>query len=181
MSLKDQIWKEHRQAETQPFVKVLFSGNIDPELYAIYLYNQFPQYEILEAFAKRAGLLDDLPRIERAKAIYADYLELWPYKDKTPKVLPVVNDYVQHIKKISDDKDKLMAHMYVRHMGDLSGGQMIASRVPGSKKYYEFEGDVDAIKNKIRESLHDDMAEEAKVCFGFATRFFQEMMEFVEE
>ena len=26
---------------------------------------------------------------------------------------------------ILDDPEKLMAHIYVRHMGDLSGGQMI--------------------------------------------------------
>jgi len=180
VSLKDLTHQEHRTAETQPFVKVLFSGHIEPELYATYLYNQFPQYEVLEMFSMRAGLLTDMPKgIERAKRIYADFMELWPHKDKTPTVLPVVEDYVKYIKDISDDKNKLLAHLYVRHFGDLSGGQMIAKRVPGSGTYYQFEGDPDEIKNSIRPLLNDDLADEAKVCFAFATRLFQEMQELV--
>ena len=40
MSLKDLTHDAHKEAETKPFVKVLFSGNIDPKLYALYLKNQ---------------------------------------------------------------------------------------------------------------------------------------------
>jgi len=32
----------------------------------------------------------------------------------------------------------------------------------------------------IREKISDDMAEEAKICFAFATETFKEMMELVE-
>jgi hypothetical protein len=58
MSLKDLTHEAHRNAETQPFVKVLFSGSIEPELYAIYLKNQHPIYEILEVCAMANGLLN---------------------------------------------------------------------------------------------------------------------------
>jgi len=181
MSLKDLTYEEHRNAETQPFVKVLFSGSIDPELYATYLYNQFPQYEVLEMFALKSGILAEMPKgIERAKRIYADFMELWPHKDRVPTVLPVVEEYVKYIRDISENKDKLLAHLYVRHFGDLSGGQMIAKRVPGAGTYYQFEGDPDDIKNAIRPMLNDDLAEEAKVCFGYAARLFREMQELVE-
>ena len=30
-----------------------------------------------------------------------------------------------------------MAHVYVLHMGDLSGGQMIARKAPGSGEMYQ--------------------------------------------
>ncbi len=40
---------------------------------------------------------------------------------------------------------------------------------------YQFDEDVDVIKNKIREKLDDSMAEEARICFDFATQLFQEM------
>jgi len=100
MSLKDLVWEAHKEAETKPFVKVLFSGNIDPKLYATYLYNQFPQYEILEMFAMRAGITQQMPNIERSKSILADFRELWPYQDQNPTVLPVVNDYVKYINYI---------------------------------------------------------------------------------
>jgi heme oxygenase len=87
---------------------------------------------------------------------------------------------MQYIFSIKDDPKKLMAHIYVRHMGDLAGGQMIAKRVPGLGKYYKFE-DPEGLKAVIREKLSDDMADEAKVCFKFAEELFQEMQELVDE
>ena len=77
-----------------------------------------------------------------------------------------------------DDPNRLMAHVYVRHMGDLSGGQMIAKRVPGNGDMYKF-GDIDIndYKDKIRAKCNDNMADEAKVCFDFATELFKELME----
>ena len=68
-----------------------------------------------------------------------------------------------------------MAHIYTRHMGDLSGGQMIRKKIPGKGKLYDFQ-DPDGLKKAIRERLNDDMADEAKICFEFATKLFQEMM-----
>jgi heme oxygenase len=180
MSLKELTHEQHRRAETQPFVKVLFSGNVDPELYATYLYNQFPMYELLEVFAMSHGLLHDMPEVFRAKAIYSDFKELWN-KEEFPTQVPVVKKYLDHLMSIKDDPKKLMAHIYVRHFGDLSGGQMIAKRVPGSKKYYDFGADPAEIKNKLREKLDDSMADEARICFDYATEFFVDMMEIAKK
>jgi hypothetical protein len=33
------------------------------------------------------------------------------------------------------------------------------------------------LKEHIRSKLNDDMADEAKICFDFATQLFKEMME----
>lgn len=181
MSLKDLTYEHHKQAETRPFVKVLFSGNIDPKLYATYLKNQHPMYEILEVCAMPAGLFNGIPDIRRSPAILSDFLELWGDDPGQPKMCPVVDDYIKYILSIRDKPEKLMAHIYVRHFGDLSGGQMIAKRVPGSGKYYQFNGDPTEIKDAIRSKLNDNMADEAKVCFEFATRFFEEMMVIADE
>jgi heme oxygenase len=180
MSLKELTKENHTNAERQAFVKVLFSGNIDPKLYATYLKNQHPQYEILEVCAMPHGLLTGLPDIRRAPAINADFVELWGDDKTVPPMCPVVKDYMDYIMSIKDQPQRLMAHIYVRHMGDLAGGQMIAKKVPGSGKYYQFE-DPETLKAAIRERLDDSMAEEAKVCFDFATRFFKEMIEIVDE
>ena len=75
------------------------------------------------------------------------------------------------------DADKLMAHLYVLHMGDLSGGQMIAKRAPGKGTMYQFEGDTAALKDAIRSKTNDDMADEAKYVFTSATNLFKELME----
>lgn len=179
-NLKELTKKQHTNAETQEFVKVLFK-DIDPELYATYLWNQFPQYELLEVMADRHGLFNDFPEVKRSKAIHADMLELWPHKDRQPSQCKVVKEYLDHIMSISGDPHKLMAHVYVRHMGDLSGGQMIAKRVPGEGRFYKFDGDVDTLKEKLRSKCDDSMAEEAKICFEFATKLFKEMMEHVDK
>jgi heme oxygenase len=178
-NLRELTKEAHTSAERQEFVKILFSGTINPKLYATYLKNQHPQYEILEVCAMPHGLLHGLPDIRRAPAILADFDELWDKSDGDPQILPVVNDYVKYILSIKDQPERLMAHVYVRHMGDLAGGQMIAKKVPGSGKYYQFENP-EVLKMAIRAKIDDSMADEAIVCFDFAKRFFQEMMELVE-
>jgi heme oxygenase len=182
MSLKELTYEQHKRAETRPFVKVLFSGNVNPKLYATYLKNQHPMYEILEVCAMPHGIFNGLPEIRRAPAILTDFLELWGMDNTDqPKMCPVVNEYIKYILSIKDDPRKLLAHIYVRHMGDLSGGQMIAKRVPGSGKYYQFGDNTDAIKEAIRSKLDDDLADEAIVCFDFAAKFFDEMMDIVKD
>ena len=177
MSLRELTKDNHTNAERQEFVKILFSGTIDPKLYATYLYNQFPMYELLEVCAMPHGLLSDMPGILRAKAIRADFEELWGSDEEDrPKLCAVTKRYMDHIIKIKDDPKLLMAHIYVRHMGDLAGGQMIAKKVPGAGKYYQFEN-ADALKAAVRLKIDDSMADEAKVCFDFATQFFKEMIE----
>ena len=179
MSLKEATWEHHKNAERQAFVKRMFSGKMSEKDYATYLFNQHTAYNILEQMSIVNGLLADIPEIRRAPAIYEDFTELWT-EENSPPLAKVTQEYMDHIMKIGKDPHKLMAHLYVRHMGDLSGGQMIAKRVPGSGKYYQFEGDVDEIKNKIRSKLDDGMAEEAKVCFDFATKLFVELEEMCE-
>ena len=176
MSLKDLTWEHHKDAERQQFVKVLMSGKINPKLYATYLWNQHKKYDLLEALAGANGLLHDLPGISRKHRIEKDYLELW--KEVNPPVLTQsTRDYIMHMKYIMHDTNALMAHVYVLHMGDLSGGQMIAKKVPGSGTMYKFDTDKKKLKNAIRERTNDDMAEEAKYVFTSATNLFKELME----
>lgn len=181
MSLRDLTHEAHKNAERQEFVKILFSGTIDPKLYATFLKNQHPQYEILEVCAMmHPALLSNMPDIRRAPAILADFEELWDDKiDGKPQMLETTDRYIKYILSIKDDPKKLMAHIYVRHMGDLAGGQMIAKKVPGGGRMYKFENP-DALKAAIREKISDDMSDEAIVCFEFATQMFKEMLELVE-
>ena len=177
-NLKELTWEHHKNAERQTFVKEMFAKTpqISDERYATFLYNQFPMYDVLEVIAMSHGLLNDIPSIRRASKILADFKELWPHPEEvTPKIMPVVEEYVGHIKTIMSDKEKIMAHIYVRHMGDLSGGQMIRKRVPGAGTMFDFKQDNDELKERIRDKLNDSMADEAKVCFDFATKMFQQL------
>jgi heme oxygenase (biliverdin-producing, ferredoxin) len=177
LDLKNLTWEHHKNAERQAFVKEMFGGNITNERYATYLYNQFPQYDLLEAIAFSHGLFNDMPELRRSSVILEDFYELWPDKDVKPQICPVVEEYIQYLKPLINDPDKIMAHVYVRHMGDLSGGQMIAKRVPGEGRYYKFNKDTEQLKTIVRSKLNNEMAEEAKVCFDFATKLFQQLDE----
>ena len=125
------------------------------------------------------GLFNDLPDIMRSKYIMEDFRELWPKDEKPPQHTMATKKYLTHMRSIMDEPDKLMAHVYVRHMGDLSGGQMIKKKVPGAGKFYDFEGDVKEIKEAIRAKTNDTMADEAKICFDYATELFKDMMQYV--
>ena len=70
--------------------------------------------------------------------------------------------------------------MYVRHFGELHGGQMIKKRVPGSGKMYEFELEKEYLIEEFRKLLDDDMAEEAKICFDFASQLFDELSQNID-
>jgi len=106
--------------------------------------------------------------------ILEDFQELWK-EDEPPALSITAVNYGKYILSIKDDVDKIMAHVYVRHMGDLSGGQMLAKCVPGSGRMYEFDCDIDELKSKVRSKLDDSMADEAKVCFNWATELFKEL------
>jgi|TARA_R110000823_G_scaffold200906_2_gene331867 heme oxygenase len=175
-NLKELTKDQHSNAERQAFVKVLMSGKINPELYATYLWNQHKKYDLLEALALANGLLDGLFGIKRKLKIEQDFLELWT-KDSLPTILPSTTEYVMHMRDIMQDPDKLMAHLYVLHMGDLSGGQMIAKRAPGEGRMYQFDGDTNELKEAIRAKTTDDMADEAKYVFESAANLFKELME----
>ena len=174
--LKEATWEAHKNAERQAFVMDIFKGRVDPKLYAEFLYNQHAIYAILEATAMMHGLFNDIPTVRRAPHIMEDFQELWGDAE-LPQLKASTRKYMDHIFKIREDIDKVMAHVYVRHMGDLSGGQMLKKRVPGSGKLYQFDDDVDSIKEKIRSKCKDTMAEEAKLCFHFATELFKEMQD----
>lgn len=179
MSLKELTHEHHRNAERQEFVKVLMSGSIDPKVYATFLYNQYVNYNILETVAMASGVLNGLPDVRRAPHILADYSELWDDLDNPPNTMPSSKEYADHIMSIASDPQKLMAHIYTRHMGDLSGGQMIRKKIPGAGTMFDFKHP-DELKLAIRERLDDSMAEEAGICFEFATKLFQEMMDEVK-
>lgn len=176
MSLRDLTWEKHKSAERQEFVKVLLSGKINPRFYAVYLQNMMACYTMLESSSRLHGFLEGLEDIKRSDKIQEDIDELGFEKDNSLFV-PVVNEYLDHILRLSWKNPKqLLAHIYVRHMGDLSGGQMIAKKVPGSGRYYQFD-DVDLAKQKIREQLTDDLADEANLAFDFSIVMFQQLME----
>ena len=168
MSLRDKIKDNHDKAENHRFVKLLFSGAMPKEIYADYLFNQLLAYNKLEVLADMYGLLNDVEPIKRAGLIEEDLLHL-----QEPAMLHrATTKYLQYLDTVP--REKLMAHIYVRHFGDMYGGQMLKKVVPSQGKMYEFENRAELIA-KVRERLTDDLGDEANKAFDFVTELFDEL------
>lgn len=172
MALRDKIKAKHDAAEVHPFTALLLSGKITQKLYCDYLYNQLPAYYKLEALCKERGLLEDLPGLERGDAILQDLRALRKQEPIVPEVFSSTIGYLDHLNNLSDQQ--LLAHIYVRHMGDMYGGQMIKQLVPGQGLMYEFENRSELVKT-LRSKLTDDMSTEANICFDFIIQLFDEL------
>ena len=173
MSLKELTMQQHKNAERQKFAAILMSGNIPVISYLRYLINQHACYNALENH--KEFQLPDL-RLSRSNNIHSDISEL--QKDcsiENEKVLTesTVN-YIHHVNENIKSFDDFMAHVYVRYLGDLRGGQMIVNKIPGTGFYYQFD-QPDELAKIIYNKLHDDMADEAKIVFNYATNLFIEM------
>jgi heme oxygenase len=173
--LKDLTWQNHQKAERSNHARKLLKG-MQPSEYHRYIYNQYVQYAALETQAQHLGALVGIENICRATAIKTDLEELEHLHniDRNPnKLCPIVYKYRDYVKQLPDCQH-VLAHIYVRHFGDMYGGQMIRKRNPGSGKMYDFQ-DAQYIKDTVRARLHNEMANEANRCFEFAMQLFEEL------
>ena len=171
MSLKELTSDLHSEAERKTVAQLLASGEISRELYTIYLYNQFSIYDALEQHVD----IPSLEGIKRADSIREDYAwHLINSKNSIIKMMPSTREYVNYVSNFQKNSPQTLAHVYVRHLGDMFGGSMIAKNIPGPNNYYKFKNRGQLIKD-LRELLDDSMADEARVCFQYAIRLFEEL------
>ena len=176
MSLKELTKDLHTEAEKTKLAKALIKGTISKEEYANYLYQMLLVYGPLEFGCKIQGFFDTLPGIERTGRIYKDFIEI-AGKEYTNKWLPSTIAYHNYVMELLNDPERrhlLKAHLYVRHMGDLHGGQFIALKSPGSGLYYKFDN-LDLLKENIRSMLTDDLGPEARIAFEWAIKIMKEL------
>ena len=174
--LKQLTWDHHQSAERRAFARKLLRGQLTPHEYYVFLCCQWHNYTPLE---NAVIITPNLHAIKRADRIMADMKELEKeHGFGMPSALPQsVKEYQAHIGSLveMDNNHGLLAHMYTRHFGELHGGQIIKRKAPGSGTMYEFEGDKDFLISEFRKLLDDDMADEAKKCFEFASKLFDEL------
>lgn len=172
MSLKDLTKAKHAEAESTPFMKAVFARTLPFNLWVDWTYQKTLFYGTIEGCAGACGLLNDLPDIRRAFYIYLDYCEMNKNLAR-PEYRQTVIDYHKYLLSVGNDPEKIMAHLYTWHMGDMFGGQMIKKIVPGSHRALEFNNAKDLMTN-IRGKLTDSMADEANVAFDWAIRMMRD-------
>lgn len=154
MSLRDLIKDKHDEAENHTFVKYLFNGKLNERQYATYLFNQYLIYSALEDVANTMGLLDNIEHIQRSQRMLEDIKEL---NQQALHVCPTTIIYIDYITSKERTKQDIMAHIYVRHFGDMFGGSMIKKVIPGSGHMYEFDDKSNLIQ-EVRSRLNNTLA-----------------------
>ena len=174
MSILREVTAERHQAvEELPFVQYLLRGGITAEHYVIYLGEMAEIYHYLEILASQAGLLNDLPELPRADRIRQDLDELAP--GYTATLTDSTQRYMQHLQDLAQRApDKLFAHVYVRHLGDMYGGKLISRAVPGAGRWYEFDNRADLVR-RFNAHLSLDLADEALTAFDHFGNIFRDL------
>lgn len=129
----------HRQAERTPFMAALLHGRLDTPAYCLMLCNLEAIYESLERglrlHASHPAISPlALPAIFRTEALRDDLNALHggAWRDDLDH-LPACAHYMARLREIADrDPALLVAHAYVRYLGDLSGGQVLKAIISRS-------------------------------------------------
>lgn len=165
---------KHAEAESTDFVQYMFSGKITIPHYITYLQQMRHIYSTLEYFGELNLLFVDMQDIKRTRAIEADLKEF--NVDVYAPALPSTQRYIDHLVALhhAGRGKELLAHIYVRHMGDLYGGKVIAKRVPGSSFSYQFL-DRPAMIDVLTSKLTIELLPEALAGFDFCIDIFNEL------
>ncbi len=202
----------HRQAERCEVIVALFEGRLGRTTYTALLRNLHALYSALEAALSvpllPAGLAPLIPpALRRADAIASDLDSLHGPGWRT--VIPIGAATAAHVERIDwlsgSDPILLAAPAYVRYLGDLNGGRLIARSVsrafelaPGGAgiRFYDFGGPVaaaalaatfrrvlDSIIEPERQvstqgcgpALADRLVAEARWSFNAHLRLFEEL------
>lgn len=175
MSILREVTEEkHRRVENLPLIQYLLKGNITKEHYVFYLYEMLQVYKLLESLSRSAGLFKGLDGLDRTQNILDDLLEL--DENHQHKICDSTQEYLDYLSRLfkSNDREQLFAHVYVRHLGDMYGGKLIARMVPGSGKWYQFENRSPLIR-EFNNRLKLEHANEALKAFDFWENIFKEM------
>lgn len=159
----------HGRAERAGVIAELLRGKIRPSAYLLLAGNLLPVYRALEDGLRRHARDPILapfarPELRRAEALARDVAVLAGRPD--PGAVPALaagRRYVERIEQVAPTAPELLiAHAYVRHLGDLSGGQIVRRllvRAPGigpdAVRSFEFPdlADLDRARNEYRAAL----------------------------
>jgi len=202
--------KSHTLSENTAYMKCFLKGIVEKEPFRNLIANLYYVYTTLEEELQRNAdhpvvSLIFFPELNRKAKLEEDLTYLFGEDWKTQiKPLEAGLTYVNRIKEVSQNNPALLvAHSYVRYMGDLSGGQSLkniaisALDIPKDQgiRFYEFDS-LPTVQDKrnfketyrdrlnslpLDESLTNAIIEEANLAFKLNRDVFHELEPFVKE
>ncbi len=199
--LREGTKKAHTMAENVGFVKCFLKGVVEKTSYRKLVGNLYFVYCAMEEEMERHREHPILSKVyfqqlNRQRSLEQDLKYYFGSGWREQVALsPAGEAYVQRIREVSNSEPELLiAHLYTRYMGDLSGGQIlkgIAQRAMNlsdgeGTAFYEFEEIPDEKQFKatyrarldelpIDEATAHRIVDEANAAFGMNMKLFQEL------
>ncbi len=160
-ALREHTRELHTRVERSGYMRALLRGQVDRPGYCVLLRNLREIYLALESGLARHGQSRaiapvHLPGLARSAALARDLAALHgPDWQGAIAVVPATGTYVQRLQELADGNPPyLVAHAYVRYLGDMSGGQLVRKVVKGSlqldgaygTEFYDFGGPEEAAR-----------------------------------
>lgn len=188
----------HRDAERAGVMGALLRREADVAAYAALLGNLHAVYQTLEAeLDQHAGnaafAAFGFGALRRAPALAADLRSL---DHPAVELQAATVDYVGRLRRLSAERPLvLIAHAYVRYLGDLNGGRVLRKVLgdalgleAGALSFYDFGGsaDIAAHEQRFRAALAAlalddaataDLAEEARWSFAQHVLLFEQLQD----
>ncbi len=151
----------HARAERSGVMADLLARRISREAYVALLANLHTIYAALEVALEREHPPARLSAMARTAALASDLRAFGA--DANAALVPVTTDYVDRLRSLHGPQaHRLWAHVYVRYLGDLHGGQILSRLVRGlfptvtdGARFYDFGTDNNVLA--LRESLRNDL------------------------
>ncbi|KAF9434921.1 heme oxygenase (decycling) 1 [Entomortierella beljakovae] len=201
--LKESTKSVHTMAERSKFVRHFFRGEITSDVYIKYLISLYYVYRALEMSLERhrdnsnVDLVYFPEQLSRMKAIEED-LEFYngsEWRSTLTAITPAQKSYIDALERCDTTKPELLiAHCYVRYLGDLSGGQILSKKLQKHNNLPEGKGvafytfgnieDKESFKELYRKRLNQvavdsetyiEIIEESQQAFVKVIDIFQEL------
>jgi heme oxygenase (biliverdin-producing, ferredoxin) len=201
IKLREGTKKAHTAAENTGFIACFLKGTVEKNSYRKLVSSLYFVYSAMEEEMHRHRnhpILSKMyyPELDRKPSLEKD-LSYYFGADWREQVTPseATQSYIDRIHEIADQSPELLvAHLYTRYVGDLSGGQILKKIAQTAMNlsdeaglaFYTFEQipDEKAFKTKYRQSLDelpideaaaDRIVDEANAAFGMNMKVFQEL------
>jgi heme oxygenase len=196
--LHARIGKAHHRAEGMRFSRAFLAGDVTPLQLTALLRALAPAYALLERDApQRAQSLGstDIPwrQLARSTALEHDLARLNAFALDSPS--PAATAWLERLALLAQQApQRLMAHVYVRYGGDLSGGQQLAVQAASvlqrhglaPLEFWVFGSPIADLKQglhagfeqlQLSESEEAELLEEAETAFLMTQRLLAELAE----
>ena len=194
--LHARIGRAHHQAEGMPFAKALLDGQVSPLQLAALVRAlgapyAFLEQQLPEAAAALGASAAPGPHLARTAVLAPDCAQLATLPATPPSAAAAI--WLEQLRVLAQQAPhRLMAHVYVRYGGDLSGGQQLAAHANAILERHQLPAldfwCFDRSTAELKQSLHDafeqldlstaeeeELLSEAELAFAATQRLLAEL------